>query len=69
MTDYFDFRRPAFREPPKIASAPAPSRPAWSCVAHAGLNPPLPGNPNGNASLSAAQSALRARAKAAGLHV
>jgi phospholipase C len=66
MTDYFDFRRPAFRKPPKIASAPALGPGLEKCRA-AGLNPPLPGNPNAAAKESAAWKALRARARAAGL--
>ena len=66
MTDYFDFRRPAFREPPKIASAPALA-PGLAKCRDADLNPPLPGNPTGAATLSPAWKALRARARAAGL--
>ena len=63
MTDYFDFRKAAFRDPPRIASAPALA-PGLELCKKAGLNPPLPGSPNGEAS---AAKALRARARAAGL--
>ena len=31
MTDYFDFRRPAFLEPPKLAAAPNLGR-VWRSV-------------------------------------
>ena len=64
MTDYFDFRRAAFREPPKIASAPALAPGLERCRA-AGLNPPLPGQTSGERDLAG----LRARARAAGLRV
>jgi phospholipase C len=64
MTDYFDFRRAAFREPPKIASAPALAPGLERCRA-AGLNPPLPGQTSGEGDLAG----LRARARAAGLRV
>ena len=50
MTDYFDFRRAAFREPPKIASAPALA-PGLERCHDAGLNPPLPGKPSGEGDL------------------
>jgi phospholipase C len=66
MTDYFDFRRAAFREPPRIASAPSLA-PGLEACRKAGLEPPLPGNPNGNAEFEQAQAGLRARARAAGL--
>jgi phospholipase C len=68
MTDYFDFRRAAFRKPPKIASAPSLAPGLEECR-KAGLEPPLPGNPNGGADLEQAQAGLRARARAAGLAV
>ena len=42
MTDYFDFRAPAFLEPPKLAAAPGLDRGLAQCHA-AGLTPPLPG--------------------------
>ena len=42
LTDYFDFRRPAFREPPALAFAPGLGPGLRECHA-AGLNPPLPG--------------------------
>jgi phospholipase C len=41
MTDYFDFRRPAFEAPPKLVAAPALGPGLAKCHA-AGLNPPLP---------------------------
>jgi phospholipase C len=68
MTDYFNFRRPAFREPPKIASGPSLA-PGLKLCRDAGLEPPLPGNPNGGADLEQAQAGLCARARAAGLAV
>jgi phospholipase C len=40
MTDYFDFRKPAFLEPPKLAKPPALSPGLAKCHA-AGLRPPL----------------------------
>jgi phospholipase C len=43
MTDYFDFRAPAFLHPPKLAAAPALGPGLARCHA-AGLNPPLPTN-------------------------
>jgi phospholipase C len=61
MTDYFDFRRAAFRDPPKVASAPA-LEPGLELCRKKGLNPPLPGSPNGSALRD-----LRARARSAGL--
>jgi phospholipase C len=42
MTDYFDFRAPAFLRPPKLAAAPGLAHGLAQCHA-AGLNPPLPG--------------------------
>jgi phospholipase C len=39
MTDYFDFSRPAFAEPPKLAAAPAMAPGLELCKA-AGLTPP-----------------------------
>jgi phospholipase C len=42
MTNYFDFRRPAFREPPKLAAAPKLGPGLAACHA-AGLTPPLSG--------------------------
>jgi phospholipase C len=68
MTDYFDFRRAAFRTPPKIAAAP-PLGPGLAECRKEGFNPPLPGNPNGAADERAALAALRGRARAAGLRV
>ncbi len=41
MTDYFDFRAAAFREPPKLASAPTLTRGLAECQ-HLGYAPPLP---------------------------
>ena len=41
MIDYFDFRKPAFLKPPKLAQAPALEPGLAECHA-AGLNPPLP---------------------------
>jgi phospholipase C len=41
MTDYFDFRRPAFAKPPRLAAAPSLEPGLESCRA-LGLNPPLP---------------------------
>ncbi len=45
MTDYFDFRRAAFAEPPRLARAPGLGAGLAECHA-AGLNPPLPGQPS-----------------------
>ena len=42
MTDYFDFRKPAFATPPRLAAAPGLNPGVAKCHA-AGLNPPLPG--------------------------
>jgi phospholipase C len=42
MTDYFDFRRPSFDTPPKLASAPKLGPGLGKCHA-AGLSPPLTG--------------------------
>ncbi len=42
MTDYFDFRKPAFLEPPKLAAAPKLGPGFAKCHA-AGLSPPLVG--------------------------
>jgi phospholipase C len=64
MTDYFDLRKPAFREPPKIAAAP-PLGPGLDLCEKEGYRPPTPQNPNGDA--SAALRELRVRARAAGL--
>ena len=41
MTDYFDFRQPAFAKPPALAAAPALAPGIADCHAH-GLKPPLP---------------------------
>ncbi len=41
MTDYFDFRAPAFAKPPRLASAPGLGPGLAQCRAR-GLNPPLP---------------------------
>jgi phospholipase C len=41
MNDYFDFRRPAFRTPPRLAAAPQLAPGLVRCQAQ-GLNPPLP---------------------------
>ncbi len=41
LTDYFDFRRPAFMHPPALAAAP-PLAPGLALCARAGLMPPLP---------------------------
>jgi phospholipase C len=49
MTDYFDFRRPAFAKPPRLAAAPALGPGLVKCHA-AGLNPPLPSGVPGAAS-------------------
>ncbi len=43
MTDYFDFRRPAFARPPRLAAAPSLSPGLARCTAQ-GLTPPLPGS-------------------------
>jgi hypothetical protein len=44
MTDYFDLRRAAFAEPPRLAAAP-PLAPGLAKCHAAGLNPPLPKSP------------------------
>jgi phospholipase C len=49
MTDYFDFRHPAFAKPPKLHNAPGLSAGLAKCKA-AGFNPPLPGSPGGGSS-------------------
>ncbi len=41
MTDYFDFRQPAFQRPPRLAAAPGLAHGLSQCHA-AGLQPPLP---------------------------
>ena len=41
MTDYFDFRRPTFARPPRLAAAPSLAPGLQRCQAQ-GLNPPLP---------------------------
>ena len=41
MTDYFDFRKPAFAKPPRLTAAPSLAPGLAKCHA-AGLNPPLP---------------------------
>jgi len=41
MTDYFDFRRAAFRSPPRLAEAPSLQPGLERCRAE-GLSPPLP---------------------------
>jgi phospholipase C len=41
MTDYFDFRRPAFAHPPHLAAAPSLAPGLAACQAQ-GLTPPLP---------------------------
>jgi hypothetical protein len=40
MTNYFNFRKPHFLEPPKLAKAPKLGRGLAECHA-AGLSPPL----------------------------
>jgi phospholipase C len=45
MTDYFDFRHPAFAKPPALAAAPSLAPGLAKCHA-AGLSPPLPTTPN-----------------------
>ena len=42
MTDYFDFRRPTFARPPRLAAAPSLKSGLERCQAQ-GLSPPLPG--------------------------
>jgi phospholipase C len=44
MTDYFDFRKPAFLKPPHLTPAPGLAAGLAKCHA-AGFNPPLPGQP------------------------
>jgi phospholipase C len=68
MTDYFDFRQAAFPHPSRIAAAPALAPGLALCSEH-GLNPPLPGKSTAAASRASTHSALRARARAAGLRV
>ena len=46
MTDYFNFRKPAFLRPPKLAKAPSLGPGLAACHA-AGLNPPLTGGGGG----------------------
>ena len=43
MTDYFNFRAPAFAHPPKLALAPGLGPGLAQCHAQ-GLTPPLPGS-------------------------
>jgi phospholipase C len=57
MTDYFDFRRPAFRRPPHLAAAPPIAPGLANCRAH-GQNPPVLAAAAGSA---AAAASLRAR--------
>jgi phospholipase C len=49
MIDYFDFSKPAFAKPPKLASAP-PLGPGLARCHAQGLNPPLPSSPVDGAS-------------------
>jgi phospholipase C len=44
MTDYFNFRKPAFMKPPRLHPAPGLNPGLAKCHAQ-GLNPPLPGQP------------------------
>ena len=64
MTDYFDFRKPAFAKPPALAAAPALAPGLAECHAH-GLNPPLSGRACTLTSApgAAGYSAVRARAE------
>jgi phospholipase C len=48
MTDYFDFSKPAFATPPKLAAAPSLSPGLKRCTA-AGYKPPLPSTKNDGA--------------------
>jgi phospholipase C len=49
MTDYFDFKKPAFAKPPKLAAAPGLAHGLAECHA-AALNPPLPNTGPGTVS-------------------
>jgi phospholipase C len=60
MTDYFDFRKPAFARPPALAPAPGLGPGLEECHA-AGLNPPLP---SGSASATASDNVGRYLARA-----
>ncbi len=51
MTDYFDFRAPAFARPPRLAAAPALGPGLAKCHA-AGLNPPLPPGAGGSSDVA-----------------
>jgi phospholipase C len=58
MTDYFDFRRPAFAEPPHIHTKPGLAHGLAQCH-HAGLNPPLVPNPGTESDISRSLSRVR----------
>jgi phospholipase C len=51
MTDYFDFRKPAFLKPPHLKPAPGLAGGLAKCHA-AGFNPPLPGQTGSNSDVS-----------------
>ncbi len=60
MTDYFDLRHAAFREPPRLAAAP-PLGPGLEACHAQGLNPPLPGTASTPEQADVARYLLRAR--------
>jgi hypothetical protein len=51
MTDYFDFRKPAFLKPPKLAGAPGLA-PGLAKCHEFGFNPPLPAQPGSGTAFS-----------------
>jgi phospholipase C len=59
MTDYFDFRHPAFRKPPRLHAAP-PLGPGLQACHAQGLNPPLPGGASPSEQTDVARYLVRA---------
>jgi phospholipase C len=51
MTDYFDFRKPAFLKPPRLAGAPGLA-PGLARCHEFGFNPPLPAQPGSGTAFS-----------------
>jgi phospholipase C len=58
MTDYFDFRKPAFLKPPRLARAPGLG-PGLAKCHEFGFNPPLPGQPSTGTAFSRSLRRLR----------
>ena len=58
MTDYFDFRKPAFLKPPRLAGAPGLA-PGLAKCHEFGFNPPLPTQPASGTQFSRSLRGLR----------